>query len=299
MKATHCFFILSFNRVASVKGSANYHLVASVHCLIGIVYFTMPKPTLTSVQLVLQRKTLMPLNNHDKGLPTTPAVDSETKIPILTNNFTPTAPTNPILWGPNQPWVDINTYKKPTNWRYKELLSIPRVSRMVVAKSDPCIYPSSSGHAPLMYILSSFGGTGITASGLPFNMADGLPNRITDTFTIFLDTGGDPKLAFKNGFWRILRYYDIGTSLGLHPPENFVRIEATGGVDAFGQFTGTGVTTPGGVAQLVKSTDGFDATFVPAHPADNNVTDVMTLELSSDGLSWSSFPFPSADWPGS
>lgn len=157
MKVIRCFFILNSNRVAFDKDNANCHLVESDLYSVGTVLCSKPKLTLISVQLVLQmsrlklhpKGLLMGAKNQDKGLPQTPAIGirtdytlpagvSENKIPIQTNNFPVPDPSNPIFWGPNQTWTDENTYNSPQTWRPKELLSIPRVVRMVVAISDPC-----------------------------------------------------------------------------------------------------------------------------------------------------------------
>lgn len=84
------------------------------------------------------------VRNQDKALAGLHAIQPKSGLPILTNNFDdPTV--NPIFWGPNQPWVDINTYEAPTTWRSKEVLSIPRVTRMCIAQADACSYKGTDG----------------------------------------------------------------------------------------------------------------------------------------------------------
>lgn len=278
MKAILCSFILSFNHVDSVQVNVNCLLVGNDLCSIGTANCFQSKLTLKLVEHVPQASQL-PMSdidkNHDKGLPQTPVVvDTTEKIPILTNNFTGAVPVNPILWGPNQPWFNINTYQKPTNWRTKELLSIPRVTRMVLALSDPCSH--TSGTPP-----SIIGGGGSSSASGAVNLLK-TPGQTVNlqrhpSFESWINAG----MPWAGGFWRVMEAYILGTGGTL----TFVGPVLSGSIDGSGTLVG--LPPPiiiGGDSIEQVSLDGITLT-TPGSGYDQVII-AYAVEVSSDGVMW-------------
>lgn len=184
----------------------------------------------------------MPDKNEDNRIPQTPATTDPTGRLITTVNFQ--SPENPILWGPKQEWAGVDGYTEPSKWRNGELLSIPRVVRMMYSNAvDACDY--TGGIPPEDVILEASGLTGVGGSDGVTEFSPSQPFGVTPasasnfghiTWTLFQDARVRVSSTDPLSAWFEYATLQTGTVTGF---------TATGLVDTF-NADGPIVSSPSG-----------------------------------------------------